>query len=186
MFSDGYGFVVDYIAEILRSLRNDDYSNRYKEHFTLSNEISTRDRDAINKTFSGLMKILFPHKEASEQEIEELLKFAIEGRKRIKDQLMRIDQTYEPVRFGYTRHGVEKQLRVQTLEEKQYPRHYHKDGIEEDGGDTEEFAAVEPVQEQPVKEDVLQEKHLVIQENQKGISFDDLVWKILQQTLEHA
>lgn len=61
MFSNGYGFVVDYLAEILRSLRNHDYSDRYKEHFSLSPDISTRDRDGINKTFSGLMKIIFPH-----------------------------------------------------------------------------------------------------------------------------
>jgi len=73
MFSDGYGFVVDYIAEILRYLRNDDYSDRYLDYFTLSKEISTRDRDAINKTFSGLMKILFPHNEATQDEIEEIV-----------------------------------------------------------------------------------------------------------------
>ena len=60
MFSSGYGFVVDYLAEILRSLRNHDYSDRYKKHFPLSSDISTRDRDGINKTFFGLMKILFP------------------------------------------------------------------------------------------------------------------------------
>ena len=65
MFSNGYGFVVDYLAEILRHLRNQDYSDRYKDHFTLSADISTRDRDAINKTFSGLMKILFPNGGAS-------------------------------------------------------------------------------------------------------------------------
>jgi ATP-dependent Lon protease len=53
MFSSGYGFVVDYLAEILRSLRNHDYSDRYKEHFSLSSDISTRDRDGINKTFSA-------------------------------------------------------------------------------------------------------------------------------------
>ena len=101
MFSNGYGFVVDYLAEILRSLRNHDYSDRYKEHFSLSSDISTRDRDGINKTFSGLMKILFPHGEATKEEIEELLRFAIEGRKRVKDQLMRIDSTYGNVRFAY-------------------------------------------------------------------------------------
>lgn len=82
--SIGYGFVVDYLAEILRSLRNHDYSDRYKEHFSLSSDISTRDRDGINKTFSGLMKILFPHDGATKEEIEELLWFAIEGRKRVK------------------------------------------------------------------------------------------------------
>ena len=59
MFSAGYGFVVDYLAEILRHMRNEDFSNRYKEFFTLSADISTRDRDGVNKTFSGLMKLLF-------------------------------------------------------------------------------------------------------------------------------
>jgi ATP-dependent Lon protease len=60
MFSDGYGFVVDYIAEVLKSMRNADYSDRYQQHFTLGSDISTRDRDGIHKTFSGLMKIIYP------------------------------------------------------------------------------------------------------------------------------
>ncbi|WP_374210201.1 BREX system Lon protease-like protein BrxL [Thiolapillus sp.] len=70
MFSNGYGFVVDYLAEILRSLRNHDFSDRYQEHFTLSSDISTRDSDGIHKTFSGLMKILFPEGEATKEEIQ--------------------------------------------------------------------------------------------------------------------
>ncbi len=101
MFSDGYGFVVDYLAEILRNMRNHDYSHIYREHFDLLEDISTRDRTGIEKTFSGLMKILYPHQEATREEIEELLRFAVEGRKRVKDQLMRIDTTYTAVRFGY-------------------------------------------------------------------------------------
>jgi len=102
MFSSGYGFVVDYIAEILRSMRNHDYSDQYQELFTLSSDISTRDRDGIHKTFSGLMKILFPHGGATASEIEEMLQIAIEGRKRVKDQLMRIDATYADVNFSYS------------------------------------------------------------------------------------
>jgi ATP-dependent Lon protease len=51
MFSSGYGFVVDYLAEILRSLRNHDFSDRYQGHFTLSADISTRDRMASTKRF---------------------------------------------------------------------------------------------------------------------------------------
>ena len=119
MFSDGYGFVVDYIAEILRSLRNHDFSDQYKDYFTLSSDISTRDRDAINKTFSGLMKILFPHGDVSEKEIEEVLRFAIEGRKRVKDQLMRIDDTYGKVSFSYTDQSNNSNV-VTTLEEQEY------------------------------------------------------------------
>jgi len=101
MFSSGYGFVVDYLAEILRSLRNHDYSDRYQGLFSLSTDLSTRDRDGVNKTFSGLMKILFPQGEASREEIEELLKLSVEGRKRVKDQVIRIDSTYSEVHFSY-------------------------------------------------------------------------------------
>jgi ATP-dependent Lon protease len=122
---DGYGFVVDYLAEILRALRNHDFSDRYKAHFKLSDDISTRDRDGINKTFSGLMKVIYPHGDASAEEIEALLRLAIEGRKRVKDQLLRIDSTYPAVRFTYTdQQGNEHEVR--TLEEDEYPAAYHQ------------------------------------------------------------
>ena len=78
MFASGYGFVVDYLAEILRHMRNDDYSNRYQALFTLSSDISTRDRDGVNKTFSGMMKLLFPADNATEAEVEEILHLAVE------------------------------------------------------------------------------------------------------------
>ena len=123
MFSNGYGFVVDYLAEILRYLRNQDFSDRYTTHFTLSPDISTRDRDAVHKTFSGLMKVLYPSGEASAEEIEELLRFSVECRKRVKDQLMRIDTTYPEVDFSYQAADGRK-VAVTTLEEVEYPTHY--------------------------------------------------------------
>ncbi|SBN95892.1 Putative endopeptidase La [Propionibacterium freudenreichii] len=124
MFSTGYGFVVDYIAEVLRSMRNSDFSDKYQAHFTLGTEISTRDRDGIHKTFSGLMKIVYPTGEATPEEIEELLRFAIEGRKRVKDQILRIDATFDPVNFGYTDMAGNWHP-VTTLEEDEYPAYYH-------------------------------------------------------------
>jgi len=182
MFSEGYGFVVDYLAEILRSLRNHDFSQRYAEHFELLSDISTRDRDSVNKTFSGLMKILFPHKEATESEIEEILRFAIEGRKRIKDQLLRIDQTYEPVRFGYTRVGQKEPTLVQTIEERQYPQHYHQDRPgemeEEESPNIQEKEGLS--NDSPSKPRSLGEQHLVFQENQRGVSYDDLFGSYLK------
>ena len=126
MFSDGYGFVVDYIAEVLKSMRNADYSDRYQQHFTLGSDISTRDRDGIHKTFSGLMKILYPHGEATTEEIEEILRFAIEGRKRVKDQILRIDSTMAEVKFGYLDKAGEWHA-VTTLEEDEYPAYYHRE-----------------------------------------------------------
>lgn len=183
MFSSGYGFVVDYLAEILRSLRNHDYSDRYKEHFSLSSDISTRDRDGINKTFSGLMKILFPHGGATKEEVEELLRFAIEGRKRVKDQLMRIDSTYGNVRFTYQdTDGRAKP--VTTLEEEEYPGYYHKTIAEGEDGEILEAAQPESPQgpSEPLApaEPVLKEKHLTFQENQKGLSFDTLLGPYLK------
>jgi len=170
MFSSGYGFVVDYLAEILRSLRNHDYSEVYKAHFTLSSDISTRDRDGIHKTFSGLMKVLYPQGEAGKAEIEELLQFSIEGRKRVKDQLMRIDTTYPKVKFAYT-DNEGKSTTVQTLEEIEYPEFYYKGAVEEDIAGTPPSKAEEAAIE---KKKGPEEKHLTFKENQKGVSYEKL------------
>ena len=179
MFSDGYGFVVDYLAEILRSLRNHDYSDRYTEHFSLSSDISTRDRDGINKTFSGLMKILFPGGGASKEEVEELLKFSVEGRKRVKDQLMRIDSTYGDVSFAYLNSSEEVRT-VATLEEKEYPDYYNKTADQSENGtskvgDSKDPQPVSSDAEATVIEPTPKERHLSFEENQKGISFDVLL-----------
>lgn len=171
MFSDGYGFVVDYLAEILRNLRNHDFSHLYSEQFGLLEDISTRDRTGIQKTFSGLMKILFPHEAANPAEVEELLRFAIEGRKRVKDQLMRIDPTYTAVRFGYRRTGGNGSVTlVKTLEEEQYAKFYYQGDppTPETPTAVESTVEIEPLASEP------QPGHRVIKENQRGISYDDL------------
>jgi ATP-dependent Lon protease len=174
MFSDGYGFVVDYLAEILRHFRNYDFTQQYKSHFELSNEISTRDRDGIQKTFSGLMKILFPHQEASKDEVEWVLRFAMEGRKRVKDQLMRIDATYTPVHFNYTNIETGEIKRTKTLEEEQYPQYFsHLPDIEEE---VEEQSQEVPVPEEPISSVQVQPKpgHLTFNENQRGVTYKKL------------
>lgn len=185
MFSNGYGFVVDYLAEILRSLRSHDFSDRYKGLFTLSDDISTRDRDGINKTFSGLMKILFPHGEATESEVEYVLRGAIEGRKRVKDQLLRIDTTYPAVRFAYRGPDGQEKL-VRTLEEGEYPNQYHRrvagDVSEANLLGTLDVTAVPaylPEQSTQAlvsvnKAPELKPQHLVFHENQRGVTFDKL------------
>lgn len=183
MFSSGYGFVVDYLAEILRSLRSHDFSDRYQALFTLSSDISTRDRDGIHKTFSGLMKILFPHGESSPEEVEDVLKFAIEGRKRVKDQLLRIDSTYAAVRFSYeSKSGAQKA--VTTLEEDEYAGSYHKVVAAEPmpeavgaGNQTppqDESENSKSVDRSIAAVTELAEKHVAWQENQRGLSFDKL------------
>lgn len=175
MFSNGYGFVVDFLAEILRAFRDYDYSQKYIEYFSLLTDISTRDRDGINKTFSGLMKILFPDGEATKEEVEMLLRFAIEGRRRVKDQLLRIDTTYAAVRFGYTDKVTNQTKFVRTLEQEQYPQHYRSTELETEGEASPAEAIIEP-QPVPFAANVsLKEGHITVQENQRGICFDDLI-----------
>ena len=124
MFSSDYGFIVDYLAEALRSLRALDYSGLYRERFELSDDLSTRDRDGVLKTYSGLMKIIFPGKDATVEEEGRILEFAMELRKRVKDQIYRIDETFARTHFRYRQKGGAWH-EVATLEEVNFPRTYH-------------------------------------------------------------
>jgi len=144
------------------------------------------DRDGISKTFSGLMKILFPHGDASQDEMEEILDLAVEGRKRIKDQLMRIDPTYAEVNFGYTVNSSKRVVAVSTLEERQYPRHYWQNKHD---GESEEESQVDfpelldngtvPASCSSATAEA-REQHLIFQENQRGVSFDRLLGPYLK------
>ncbi|MFC8682333.1 BREX system Lon protease-like protein BrxL [Microbacterium ureisolvens] len=187
MFSSGYGFVVDYIAEVLKSMRNLDYSDRYQQHFTLGSDISTRDRDGIHKTFSGLMKLLFPHEQATAEEIEEILRFAVEGRKRVKDQILRIDSTMAAVNFGYQAAGGGWSA-VTTLEEDEYPTHYHRgrSTAQHSEHSAKSDASPPPVDDSatttaPVSVPVeLFEGHRDYAENQRGVSYETLLLPYLR------
>lgn len=185
MFSEGYGFVVDYLAEILRHMRNDDYSDRYRDLFSLSSDISTRDRDGVNKTFSGMMKLLFPADNATNAEVEEILHLAMEGRKRVKDQLLRIDSTYPETDFSFTACEGRK-VSVTTLEETEYPDHYFKRPVAHEEASTTE--GVSPAKPMPASAATSAERsenteslsptegHKVFNENQKGVTFTNLFW----------
>jgi ATP-dependent Lon protease len=135
MFSNGYGFVVDYLAEVLHSQRSEDFSDKYQAHFNLGSDISTRDRDGIQKTFSGLMKLVHPTGEATPEELEELLVYSIEGRKRVKDQILRIDPTMREnlPRFGYE-DAAGRWHDVVTAEENQYPQLYRRSWTDDSSG----------------------------------------------------
>jgi len=186
MFSSGYGFVVDYLAEILRAFRNQDFSALYREHFELVSDISTRDIDGVQKTFSGLMKVIYPNQVATKDEIKELLEYAMESRKRVKDQLMRIDKTYEAVRFAYT--DKEGNLHfVKTAEEIQYPFYYYgKESPTEDDVEPQEEQTAEiggaglSNQKEALVEPILKPGNITIQDNQTGISYRRLFSRYLK------
>ena len=117
-FSTSFGLITDYLAEILHSLRRTDYSEVMMNKVKFHRSLSERDSNAVRKTFSGLCKLIYPDKEVTDEEVLELVDFAMEGRKRVKDQLYRIDETFkaEPAKFEYTVLESGQEVSVETLE----------------------------------------------------------------------
>ena len=166
VFSSEYGFIVDYLAELLREMRKYDYSSILDKYIQLDGSLTTRDKTAIRKSFSGLVKLIYPHQELTEEEVLELLNFSIEGRKRVKDQLYIIDETFrnEPVEFKYTiaSNGIE--VFPETLEKLNYQAELE---IQEEAEVEESVQQVIPVLE-------LEPHQKILNDNQTGISYKKL------------
>jgi ATP-dependent Lon protease len=169
VFSKEYGFIVDYLAEILRELRKADYSSLLDGKITLHGSLTTRDKTAIRKSFSGLAKLIYPNKKMTDSEVCELLDFAVEGRKRVKDQLYKIDETFksEPVEFSYTVVSSGKEVSPETLENQNYLAAVtaKEEQINEDNPDAQA----------PQKPAIRLEPHqTILRDNQTGISYKKL------------
>jgi ATP-dependent Lon protease len=101
-FTDHYGFVVDYLAEALRELRKHNFTEIIDRHFTLGSHLNARDVKAVRKTVSGLVKLIYPHGALSKQELAEVIEFALEGRRRVKEQLKKMGSfEYHQTSFSY-------------------------------------------------------------------------------------
>ncbi len=101
-FTDHYGFVVDYLAEALRELRKHNFTEAIDRHFSLGSHLNARDVKAARKTCSGLLKLVFPHNEFSKDELAEVLSLALEGRRRVKEQLKKMGSfEYHQTSFSY-------------------------------------------------------------------------------------
>lgn len=167
MFSEGYGFIVDYLAEVLRMLRKEDYSNDYTKYFELSNTITTRDKTAIAKTFGGLLKLIYPTGEYTKEDARELLDIAIENRKRVKEQLRKMDETFEKVDFDYIDKQTKEKTEIFTLEEEEYSQKIKQAAL------GKEEAPAEKKEEEKVLAD-LNPGQKRIRDNQTGISYENL------------
>ena len=181
LYTTGFGFIVDYLAECMKNLRNEDYSQFFTQHFELQKELSTRDREGIQKTFSGLMKVLYPSGECSKEEAKELLEFAMEGRKRVKDHILRIDDTFQPVEFSFDDKESGDNTVISTLEELQYPKLSSSNDKVDEPSEPAANAEVE-VPSDPIApiEKLESGKHLVIRENEIGHTFANLFGPYLE------
>lgn len=191
MFTDNFGFIVDYLAEILKALRKEDQTKSYQKYFELSPTITTRDKMSIEKTFSGLVKLVYPNGEFSEEEAKVLLDFAIECRKRVKDQLRKMDETFndDPVKFEYkTRDG--KVTQIETLEVMEYgdarldilplAKRQLKTDVE-----STSFSGI-GIESKAPKEKHLEGFHLSIRDNQTNISYKSLFGDYLVGATEYV
>ena len=83
--TDHYGFVVDYLAEAVRELRRQNYTEAFDRYFSLGSHLNTRDAKAVRRTVSGLVKLLHPAGDPTREEVQEYLELALEGRRRVKE-----------------------------------------------------------------------------------------------------
>ncbi len=101
-FTSHYGFVVDYFAEALRELRKHNFTEAIDRHFSLGSHLNARDVKAVRKTVSGLIKLVYPHGEMSRKELAEIVELALEGRRRVKEQLKKLGSfEYYQTSFSY-------------------------------------------------------------------------------------
>lgn len=101
-FTDDYGFITDYLAEFIRELRKEQYGDALDKYFRLGKNLNQRDTIAVRKTVGGLLKLIYPDGEYSKDELEEILKFALEMRRRVKEQLKKLGgMEFYDVNFSY-------------------------------------------------------------------------------------
>lgn len=186
-FSKGYGLITDYIAAVLHELRNNDLTALLKEYAKFDGSLSERDHLAIRKTFSGMVKLIYPDGKMTEEEAYELIDFAAESRKRVKDQLYIIDETFkaEPTKFKYIRVKDATEVCVETLEKVN-----HADAIPQEAvaATSEETAlpsdAVPTCRKSRPRIPLLQEKNLSFRLGQTGVTYQSLFADYLKDATE--
>jgi ATP-dependent Lon protease len=118
LFTDHYGFVSDYFSEALRQLRKRSYVSAIDEEFSLGDHLSARDEKSVRKTVSGLIKLLHPHGEWTRGELREYLEFAMEGRRRVKEQLKKLAaHDYAKTAFSYIERDTGREFWVEVPEQ---------------------------------------------------------------------
>ena len=101
-FTDDYGFITDYLAEFLRELRKEQYGDALDRYFRLGSNLNQRDTIAVRRMVDGLVKILYPDGEYSKDQLEEILRLALEMRRRVKEQLKKLGgMEFYDVNFSY-------------------------------------------------------------------------------------
>ncbi|GLQ31495.1 protease Lon-related BREX system protein BrxL [Litoribrevibacter albus] len=101
-FTNRYGLIVDYLAEFYREMRKRSFADAIEKYFKLGNNLNQRDVIAVRKTVSGLLKLLFPHGQFEKEDVRQCLEYALQVRRRVKEQLKKIGgMEFYDVHFSY-------------------------------------------------------------------------------------
>jgi ATP-dependent Lon protease len=101
-FTNQYGLIVDYLAEFMREMRKHSFGDAIERYFKLGNNLNQRDTIAVRRTVSGLLKLLYPRGDYDKDAVRRCLEYALEGRRRIKEQLKKIGgMEFWDVHFSY-------------------------------------------------------------------------------------
>ena len=101
-FTNDYGFITDYLAEFIRELRKEQYGDAIDKYFRLGINLNQRDTVAVRKTVGGMVKLLYPDGNFNKEQIEEILVFSLEMRRRVKEQLKKLGgMEFYDVNFSY-------------------------------------------------------------------------------------
>ena len=101
-FTNDYGFITDYLAEFIRELRKEQYGDALDKYFRLGKNLNQRDTIAVRKMVGGMIKLLYPDGEFTKEQLEEILKFALEMRRRVKEQLKKLGgMEFHDINFSY-------------------------------------------------------------------------------------
>ena len=117
-FTDHYGFVSDYLSEAMRQLRKRTFVNAIDSEFALGPHLAQRDSRAVRKTVSGLLKLLHPHGEWTRSDLREYLEWAMEGRRRVKEQLKKLAaHDFSKTAFTYIEIDTGREYSVEVPEQ---------------------------------------------------------------------
>lgn len=101
-FTNDYGFITDYLAEFIRELRKASYGDALDKYFRLGRNLNQRDTIAVRRMVDGYVKLLYPNGEFAKEDIEEILRVALEMRRRVKEQLKKLGgMEFYDVNFSY-------------------------------------------------------------------------------------
>lgn len=101
-FTNRYGLITDYLAEFMREMRKRSFADAIDRFFKLGNNLNQRDTIAVRKTVSGLLKLLYPNGEFDKEDVRQCLEYALETRRRVKEQLKKIGgMEFYDVHFSY-------------------------------------------------------------------------------------